>query len=142
MAKKSNTSLVTVEELVESWKGLTAEEESRAEVLLLQASNYLRLIAMNNNKDLDDLIEADQTGVYGANVKTVILAAVQRSIASPIDMMPDASQFSQSASPYSESMSFSGEVSSTIFFKTRELRLLGLSDVAGKKSIALLRGVR
>lgn len=142
MAQISKTSLATVEELAESWKPLTPDEESRADVLLLQASNYLRQIAMNNNKDLDDLIEADTTGVYGANVKTVILAAVQRSIASPTDMMPDASQWSQSASPYSESMSFSGEVSTTLFFKGRELRLLGLGDLAGKKSIAILRGVR
>lgn len=142
MTKVSETSFATVEELVESWKALTPDEESRADTLLLQASNYLRLIAKNNEKDLDALIAEDETGIYGANVKTVVLAAVQRSIASPSDMMPDASQWSQSATPYSESMSFSGDVSSTLYFKARELKLLGLGSISGGKPIAILRGVR
>ena len=72
----------------------------------------------------------------------VITSAVQRSIASPIDMMPDASQFSQSASPYSESMSFTANASSTLYFKDKELKLLGLGSVSGKLGITVLRGVR
>ena len=92
----AKNSFATVSELEASWKPLTIEEQSRAEVLLLQASNYLRQIAVNNGKDLDDNIDGDPTGVYGANVKMVVMSAVQRSIASPIDMMPDASQWSRS----------------------------------------------
>lgn len=139
---KANNSLATVAELEAAWKPLTADEQARAEVLLLQASNYLRQIAANNNKDLDDNINADPTGVYGANVKMVVLSAVQRSIASPIDMMPDATQWSQSATPYSESMSFIGNSSSTLYFKDKELKLLGLGSVSGNLSISVLRGVR
>ena len=139
---KANNSLATVAELEAAWKPLTADEQARAEVLLLQASNYLRQIAVNNNKDLDDNISADPTGVYGANVKMVVLSAVQRSIASPIDMMPDATQWSQSATPYSESMSFIGNSSSTLYFKDKELKLLGLGSVSGNLSISVLRGVR
>lgn len=139
---KANNSLATVAELEAAWKPLTADEQARAEVLLLQASNYLRQIAANNNKDLDDNISADPTGVYGANVKMVVLSAVQRSIASPIDMMPDATQWSQSATPYSESMSFIGNSSSTLYFKDKELKLLGLGSVSGNLSISVLRGVR
>lgn len=139
---KANNSLATVAELEAAWKSLTADEQARAEVLLLQASNYLRQIAANNNKDLDDNINADPTGVYGANVKMVVLSAVQRSIASPIDMMPDATQWSQSATPYSESMSFIGNSSSTLYFKDKELKLLGLGSVSGNLSISVLRGVR
>lgn len=139
---KANNSLATVAELEAAWKTLTADEQARAEVLLLQASNYLRQIAANNNKDLDDNINADPTGVYGANVKMVVLSAVQRSIASPIDMMPDATQWSQSATPYSESMSFIGNSSSTLYFKDKELKLLGLGSVSGNLSISVLRGVR
>ena len=140
--KLSQISFASVAELETAWKSLTADEESRAEALLLQASNYLRQIAYNNGKDIDDNILADSTGVYGANVKTVVMSAVQRSLASPVDMMPDASQFSQSASPYSESMSFSGNVSSTLYFKDKELKLLGLGSVSGSSKLGLLRGVR
>lgn len=138
----AKNSFATVSELEAAWKPLTIEEQARAEVLLLQASNYLRQIAVNNGKDLDDNVEGDPTGVYGANVKMVVLSAVQRSIASPIDMMPDATQWSQSASPYSESMSFSGNVSATLYFKDKELKLLGLGSVSGNLGVSIMRGVR
>ena len=142
MTTQSEVSFATVADLEASWKPLTADEAARAEVLLLQASNYLRQIAVNNDKDLDDLIWSDPSGVYGANVKMVVTSAVQRSLASPLDMMPEASQWSQSASPYSESMSFSGNVSSTLYFKDKELKLLGLGSVSGNLGISVLRGVR
>lgn len=142
MSKPSETSFATVVELSSSWKALTADEEARAESLLLQASNYLRQIAYNNGQDIDDNIEGDQTGVYGANVKMVIMAAAQRSLASPVDMMPDASQWSQSASPYSESVSFGSNISGTLYFKDKELKLLGLGSVSGRVSTSILRGVR
>lgn len=142
MAIPSKVSFATVAQLEAAWKPLTLEDRARAEVLLLQASNYLRQIAINNGMDLDDNILADPSGVYAANVEMVVISAVQRSLASPVDMMPDASQWSQSASPYSESMSFSGNVSSTLFFKDKELKLLGLGSVSGKLGISVLRGVR
>lgn len=142
MTKRASESLATVAELEAAWKTLTLDEQARAEVLLLQASNYLRQIASNNNMDLDDNIEADQTGVYEANVKMVVLSSVQRAVASPIDMMPDATQWSQSATPYSESMSFMGNSSSTLYFKDKELKLLGLGSVSGNLGISVLRGVR
>lgn len=141
--KLSQTSLAEVSDLEASWKPLDIRSDQvRAETLLLQASNYLRQIAFNNGKDLDDMIKADPTGVYGANVRLVVVSAVQREMASPVDMMPDASQWSQSASPYSESMSFSGNVTSTIYFKDKELKLLGLGSVSGKVSTSVMRGVR
>ena len=140
--KPSETSFATVAELEASWKELTTDEEARASSILLQASNYLRQVAINNCQDIDDNILADNTGVYEANVKMVVMAAAQRLLASPIDMVPDATQWSQSASPYSESMSFSGNVSSTLYFKEKELKLLGLGSVAGNLGISVLRGVR
>lgn len=139
---EAQNSFASVNELMDSWKVLTADEQARAEVLLLQASNYLRQVAYNNNQDIDDNIIADPTGVYLANVKTVVMNAVQRSIASPVDMMPDASSWSQSATPYSESMSFSGNVSSTLYFKDKELKLLGLGTVSGRLGVGVMRGVR
>lgn len=140
--KLSQISLAEVSDLEASWKSLDIKDQVRAEALLLQASNYLRQIAFNNGKDLDDMIKADPTGVYGANVQLVVVSAVQREMASPVDMMPDASQWSQSASPYSESMSFTGNVTSTIYFKDKELKLLGLGSVSGKVSTSVMRGVR
>lgn len=140
--KPSQTSFVTVSELETVWKPLPTDEEGRAEALLLQSSNYLRQIAYNNGKDLDDNINADPSGVYEANVKMVVISSVQRCLASPVDMMPDASQWSQSASPYSESMSFGGNVSSTLYFKDKELKLLGLGSVSGRLGTSILRGVR
>lgn len=138
----SETSLATVQDLQSSWKPLTLDEQSRAEALLLQASNYLRQIAYNNGKDIDENIISDPTGVYGANVKTVICASVQRSIAAPVDMMPDATQWTQSATPYSESVSFGSNISATLYFKDKELKLLGLGSISGKLATSLLRGVR
>lgn len=138
----AQNSFASVGELMQAWKALSLDDQARAETLLLQASNYLRQIAFNNGKDIDDNINADPTGVYEANVKMVVISAVQRSLASPVDMMPDASQWSQSASPYSESMSFSGNVSSTLYFKDKELKLLGLGSVSGNLKTGLLRGVR
>lgn len=138
----AQNSFATVEQLMTAWKALTLDEQERAEALLLQASNYLRQIAFNNSKDLDDLVEADTTGVYRANVEMVVISAVQRSLASPVDMMPDASSWSQSATPYSEAMSFAGNVSSTLYFKEKELKLLGLGSVAGNLGVSVLRGVR
>lgn len=138
----AKTSLASVEYLEESWRPLELGEKARAEVLLLQASNYLRQIAYNNGQDIDDNINADPTGVYEANVQMVVATSVQRSIASPIDMVPDSSQWSQSASPYSESVSFGTNISSTLYFKDKELKLLGLGSVSGRLGISLMRGVR
>lgn len=138
----AENSLASVTDLENSWKRLSVDEKARAEALLLQASNYLRQIAYNNGQDIDDNIAGDPTGVYEANVKMVVTASVQRSIASPVDMMPDATQWSQSASPYSESVSFGTNISATLYFKDKELKLLGLGSVSGRVGISVLRGVR
>lgn len=137
------TSYATVEELQAVWKGLSSEETARAEVLLLQASNYLRQIAANNQVSLDDRIEADPTGLLLENVKMVVMNAVQRIMSAPTDMPADATQYTQSATPYSESFGFSGGTTpSSIFFKAKELELLGLGPISGKSQISILRGVR
>lgn len=142
MSKKSQNSIVSIQELEASWKDLAVDEITRAETMLLQASNYLRLVALNNGKDIDDMIARDQSGVYGANVKTIICNAVERALSLPTDMAPDATAWSQSASPYSESMNFSGDTSKSIFFKSRELKLIGLNSISGRKQIGIIRGIR
>lgn len=134
-------SFATVSELEAIWRDLDTAESNRADVLLLQASNYLRQVATNVGKDLDDLALSDPTKVLEANIKMVVLNAVQRAMSTPTEVPADASQWSQSATPYSESMSFSGaESTSTIYFKKRELDLLGIGGKS--KKISILKGVR
>lgn len=131
----------TVSELEAIWRDLDTTESNRADVLLLQASNYLRQVATNVGKDLDDLALSDPTKVLEANIKMVVLNAVQRAMSTPTEVPADASQWSQSATPYSESMSFSGaESTATIYFKKRELDLLGIGGKS--KKISILKGVR
>ena len=138
-------SFATIEEL-EKVCGAVSDDDSRdkAEALLDQASNFLRQIAKNNHINLDEKIYDDDTGLYRENVKAVVITAAWRLLSSPTDSVaPDVTQWSQSASPYSESMSFgSGGAQTSIYFKTRELELLGLKSVSGKSQIGLLRGVR
>ena len=134
--------LATVEQLEAFWKPLTASEQERAESLIHFASSYLRQIAENNRIDLDDKIIGDPYGIFGENVSMVVMSAVQRSMAAPAEMAPDANSFSQSASPYSEAMSFSGDTSTNLYFKHKELALLGIGSVSGKPAVTILRGAR
>lgn len=136
-------SYATPDDLMLVWRKLGVEETSRAEALLAQASNYLRQIAINNQSNLDQRIQDDVTGVLAENVKMVVVNAVQRVMSTPKDMPSDATQWTQSASPYSESMGFSaGAVNNNLFFKARDLQLLGLGTISGRSQISLLRGVR
>lgn len=139
---KTLGSYATVAELETVWRQLSGAETSRAEALLLQASNYLRQIALNNQVSLDDRIEADTSGVLLENVKMIVMTAVERVMSAPIDMPAEATQWTQSATPYSESVGFNGGVTTdSLFFKKRELELLGLNSVSGKSQISILRGV-
>lgn len=130
----------TIQDLQKFWRTLDSTESDRAEALLGFTSNYLRQIAKNNGVDIDQKISDDSTGIYGKSVKLIILAAVKRAINTPIDV-PPVDNWSQSASPYSETMQFTNP-SGDIFFKHAELQLLGLASVAGKSKIGILRGAR
>lgn len=132
----------TTSDLTERWGELDANDLARAEVLLGDASNYLRQIALNNGKNLDKMISADETGILTNNVKVIVVNAVHRVLQAPSDMAPDATNWSQSATPYSESMSFAAGTVGNIYFKSKELDLLGLGSVSGKSQISILRGVR
>ena len=130
----------TKEKLAEVWRALDIDEERRAEALIHAASAQLRLIAKNNNIDLDEVIEKDTNKVFADSVGFVVLSAVKRAMLTPADA-PPATQWSQSASPYSESMTFTNPASD-LYFKKSELQMLGLSKISGKSQIGLLRGVR
>lgn len=137
------TPYATVKDLEQVWRPLGADEKARADALLAQASNYLRQVAINNQINLDQKIINDPTGILSENVKMVVLAAVQRVMSMPDNIPNDATQWTQSATPYSESIGFSGgAASSSLFFKARELQLLGLGPISGKPMFGVLRGVR
>jgi len=134
------SAFATVEELEAFWKPLDTSEESRATVLLDYSSNMLRMIGRNNEINIDTQIANDPSGVYGEAVKLVVLSSVQRAMATPLDA-PPADSWSQSASPYSESMQFTNP-STNLYFKSAELNSIGLSSVAGSSKFGVLRGVR
>ncbi len=142
MASSELPDYATVEKLEAYWKNLSDNERSRAEVIIHYASSYLRQIATNNGVNLDAKIADDENGILAENVEMVVLNAVQREMSAPTDMVPDATNWSQSASPYSESMSFSAGISNNLYFKAKELQLLGLNSVSGKSQISILEGVR
>ena len=130
----------TKEKLAEIWRALDVGEEKRAEALIHAASTQLRLIAKNNKVDLDEIIEEDDSKVFADSVRFVVLAAVKRAMLTPVDA-PPATQWSQAASPYSESMTFTNPASD-LYFKKSELQMLGLNKISGKSQIGVLRGVR
>lgn len=133
-------SLATIEDFEPFWRTLdTNAERGRALSLLSLASSYLRQIAKNNGADIDEKITAEGN-TYEDSVKLVVMSAVKRAMLTPQDA-PPADQWSQSASPYSETMTFTNP-SSDVFFKTAELQLLGLGSVSGRGKIGILRGVR
>lgn len=140
MQPRTSQDYATVDQLEQVWRELSPQEEARAGALIHQASVYLRQIAKNNGIDLDAKIVNDDN--YADMVSMIVLNSVQRTMAAPIDMPSEASQYSQSASPYSESMSFSAGTSTSLYFKNQELKSVGITSVSGKSEIGLIRGVR
>lgn len=124
----------TVQDLTTFWHA--PDDTARAEALIEYESSYLRQIAANNNMDMENRMYDDP--IYKRNVTFVILAAVKRALATPADM-PPADQWSQAASPYSESMTFTNP-SSDLFFKKSELQLLGMMSINGSRKMGVIRG--
>ena len=132
----------SITDLEARWHILEPGEEARATALIRDANYLLRQIAANNGVDLDANVENDPTGVYERNIAIVIMDAVQRELGTPTDIVPDATNFTQSATPYSEQMSFARGFNGNLYFKQRELKVLGLSSVSGNSQISILRGAR
>ncbi len=130
----------TVDQLETFWRPLENDEKLRAKTLLAMASNYLRQIAKNNSVDLDAEKEADTSGIYGDSLQLVTLESVKRAMTTPADA-PPADSYSQTASPYSATMTFT-DPSSDLFFKQKELVLLGLPSISGNSQFGILRGAR
>lgn len=135
--------LITLDDLEALGVDLSSEEDkARAQKWITYASNYLRVIASNNGYDLDEKLNIDDAGggQYRSVVEMVVANAAIRGFARNLSI-PDATQWSQSATPYSESVSMPGGASEA-YFKAKELKLLGFYDVSGKSQTSILRGVR
>ena len=114
------TPFATANDLEAYWRALEAGEEDRATVLLTSASNQLRLKA--RPRDLDQ--EASEDTLLKDVLKTVVLEATKRAMTTPIDA-PPATDYSQTAGPYSENIKFFNPAGD-LFFKKAELKLLGI----------------
>lgn len=121
---------------------VTADDEARAAKWITYASNYLRVIATNNGYNLGEKLKIDDAagGQYRSVVEMVVSNAALRGYSRNLQV-PDATQWSQAATPYSESYSLPAGASEA-YFKQKELKLLGFDTVSGKGQMSVLRGVR
>lgn len=123
MAVEENpNAFATTAELAKFWRTLTDDEQARAAYLLELASDNLRQIAMNNNKNLDDMLAAGK--VIRNTLKQIVMESVKRAMLTPQNQ-PPVNQMSQTAGPYSESFVFSNPAGD-IWFKDSEMKLLKL----------------
>ena len=116
------SSYATIEDLSTYWRPISASETSRANMLLEIASSRLRIEADKVDIALDDRVSYDDD--YALAVKLVVMDAVKRALATPIDT-PPVDNYSQSAGPYSENYRFTNP-SGDLWFKKAELRSIGI----------------
>ena len=116
------TPFATKEELAAFWRTLTADEQTRADVLLPIASNRLRVMAEKIGVDLDAKKAASEA--FSSTLQWVIMEAVKRALQTPTDN-PPVDTFSQTAGPYSENYKYSNP-SGDLWFKKAELKALGI----------------
>lgn len=131
----------TLDDLQKFWRPLTTQaEQDRATYLLALASNQLRQIAINNGKNLDDMISSG--AVMADSVKLVVMEAVKRAMLTPVDAPPvNSMSQSQTAGPYAESSTYTyTNPSGDLWFKKSELSSIGISG--GKQAIGTISPTR
>lgn len=109
-----------------SGKAYTSAEQDRISALLPLVSDALRTEAAKVGKDIDAMIEADESGAYGSVVKMVTVDVVIRVLRQSNDSEP-LSQESQSAMGYSWSGTYAipgGGIAQAIM--KNDLKRLGL----------------
>lgn len=112
----------SVEDLEKFWRALTETEKTRAEYLLELASDYLRQEALNNRKNMDDLLSSGK--ILENTLKQIVMESVKRAMLTPPDQKP-VNQMSQTAGPYAETLVFANPAGD-IWFKDKELKILRL----------------
>lgn len=118
----ANTPFADTDDLEKFWRTLTTEEKPRAEYLLELASDYLRQEALNNRKDLDELLASGK--ILENTLKQIVMESVKRAMNTPVDQKP-VNQMSQTAGPYAETLVFANPAGD-LWFKDKELKLLRL----------------
>lgn len=139
-----NNDFITLGDLEDLGLDLSTEEaQTKAQAWISYASSFLRQIARNNGVDIDLKIALDQSsgGFYLNTVKMVVSKSVLRANSVNVEI-PDATRYAQTATPYSESISYGNASPGEVFFKQKELQLLGFKSVDGKPTFSALRGVR
>lgn len=116
------SSYATIEDLSTYWRPISPSETNRANMLLEIASSRLRVEADKVDIAIDDRVSYDDD--YALAVKLVVIDAVKRALATPIDT-PPVDNYSQSAGPYSENYRFTNP-SGDLWFKKAELRSIGI----------------
>lgn len=111
-----------VDDLQNLWRRLESDEQNRADELLKTVSHILRVEARKVSKDLDLLMEEDES--YSYVVKSVVVDIVARTLMTSTNQEP-MTQFAESALGYSVSGSFLVP-GGGLFIKDSELRRLGL----------------
>ena len=107
-------------------RAFTTEEQERVTALLPLVSDALRFEAVKAGKDLDAMIEADESGAYGNVVKLVTVDVVGRVMRQSMNTEP-LSQESRSALGYSWSGTYAipgGGIAAAIM--RNDLKRLGL----------------
>lgn len=119
------TPFATSDDLAGYWRALTGDEPARATILLTLASNRLRLIATDDEIDLDAKIADSEA--YASVIKWVVMEAVKRAMQSGGNPdMPSVESAQITAGPYSENYKYSNPTGD-LFFRKTELADLGLS---------------
>lgn len=117
------TAFATKAELAAYWRTLTSPEQTRADILLVLASNRLRLLAEDDDIDLDAKAEASEP--YKTTLRWVVMEAVKRAIQTPTDM-PNVETSAMTAGPYSENYKYANPTGD-LWFRKSELTAIGLS---------------
>lgn len=119
-----STAFATVADIQSLWRPLSAAEQERAGALLPLVSDELRVLAMNVDKDLDQMVAADEA--YASVVKIVTVDVVCRILRQNTE--GDAmTQESQSALGYSWSGTYAvagGGIANAVL--KNDLKKLGL----------------
>ena len=112
----------TAAELAIYWRTLTAEEITRAESLLLIASNRLRSYDSGNDPSIDTRSNTDPT--FRTILNWITMEAVKRAMMTPAGD-PSIESRSMTAGVYSENIKFTNPTGD-LFFRKTELAALGL----------------
>ena len=117
----------TVQDVINLYRALTAEEQGRAEAYLPVISAQLRQEARKVGKDLDEMIEADESGDLETVAKMVTVDVVKRVLMTKTETgdFGPVTQLTQSAGGYSATGTFLNPGGGLLILKS-ELAKLGL----------------